>query len=67
MHHLASVSRVEGGRGGCALASSAPLPVPAHQNGRADFQHPAFPASILDHANWEMLVQCNCKSTGMIA
>ena len=35
-------SRVEDGRGGCALKSPAPFPVPAHQTGRADFQHPAF-------------------------
>ena len=36
------MSRVEDGRGGSALKSPAPFPVPAHQTGRADFQHPAF-------------------------
>ena len=36
------MSRVEDGRGGCALKNPAPFPVPAHQTGRADFQHPAF-------------------------
>ena len=41
------ISRVEDGRGGCAPRR--PFPVPAHQTGRADFQHPAFrPASSYD-------------------
>jgi len=31
------------------LGRAAPFPVPAHQTGRADFQHPAFrPASPYD-------------------
>jgi hypothetical protein len=41
------ISGVEDGRGGCAPRR--PFPVPAHQTGRADFQHPAFrPASSYD-------------------
>lgn len=36
------MSRVEDGRGGYALKNPAPFSVPAHQTGRADFQHPAF-------------------------